>query len=240
MSMKRLQRCAQTIALAALAVPAALSAPHAADLVVVEARGIALKPGDMIDDTKPFVLREGQHVTLIAVNGSTVKLDGPYDKTAAAGEEGGDASMSVALNALMTQSAARTEAGVVRAGLTHVALPEPWLMNVSRNGNVCLRQGERPVFWRETLRGKGDLSVIPGDNSWKAQATWPAGEAELVVHGTMPVEGGGTYRVTLDGNEADITVNIIPAELRSDAMRAAWMAHVGCEAQAEALVKAMH
>ena len=37
-------------------------AAQAASLVVVEARGIGLKPGTSIDSTKPLVLKQGQHV----------------------------------------------------------------------------------------------------------------------------------------------------------------------------------
>ena len=58
----------------------------AEDMVVVAARGIGLHPGERVDSAKPLVLGEGQHVTLIAVNGVTLKLDGPYDKPPAAAE----------------------------------------------------------------------------------------------------------------------------------------------------------
>ena len=47
-------------------VAAAIGMPaHAATLVVVEARGIALAPGAEIDGSKPLALKDGQVVTLI-------------------------------------------------------------------------------------------------------------------------------------------------------------------------------
>src|SRR5260370_36116101 len=54
-------------------------AAKAANLVVIEARRIALRPGQTVDSTKPLVLKEGQHVTLISPTGATIKLDGPYE-----------------------------------------------------------------------------------------------------------------------------------------------------------------
>ncbi len=51
--------------------------------------GIAFDPGDTLDSVKPLVLKQGQHVTLISDTGSTLKLDGPYDRPPAAGGGGG-------------------------------------------------------------------------------------------------------------------------------------------------------
>ena len=64
----------------------ACGAADAAQLVVVEARGIALKPGAVVDSSKALVLKQGQHVTLISDSGATLSLDGPYDKAPAVGQ----------------------------------------------------------------------------------------------------------------------------------------------------------
>ena len=53
---------------------------QAANLIVVEARAIALKPGTTIDSTKPLVLKQGQHVTLISEAGATLSIAGPYNR----------------------------------------------------------------------------------------------------------------------------------------------------------------
>ena len=54
----------------------------------------------------------------------------------------------------------------------------------------------------------------------------------------MPVVNGTTYLVSLDGGPSSaLKINIVPASLPNDAVRAAWMAHQGCEAQAEALTR---
>src|ERR1700676_1270199 len=116
----------------ALATPAA----RAGDLVVIEARGLPLQAGQVIDDTKPLVLKEGQRVTLIAANGNTLKLRGPYDQAPGSGEGGSGAGLSDALQALIVQKQSRTsDVGVVRAGGEAAKLPEPWLLDVRRPGN---------------------------------------------------------------------------------------------------------
>ncbi|HUK60444.1 MAG TPA: hypothetical protein VLV50_14540 [Stellaceae bacterium] len=210
---------------------------RADDMVVVAARGIALAPGTRVDPAKPLVLAQGQHVTLIALNGTTLKLDGPYDKAPALADGGSD--LGQALAALVTQNTARTtEAGVTRAAATVAHLPSPWLLDVSRGGSVCLRDGAMPVFWRPTDKAAAHLTVMPADRSWKGEAKWPAGDDELSAPSDLPVHGDAIYFMTIDnGEEAAITVNLIPRTLASTAMQAAWLAHQGCEAQAEALLR---
>jgi len=222
-------------AMLALAWPCALA--EAGQLIVVESRGVALHAGQTVDDAAPLVLQQGQHVTLINVDGLTAKFDGPFDRPPVIGN--GSGAGSGALAALLTQPGARTgEVGVTRTGNQIAALPEPWLLDVSRSGHVCLNRAAPPVFWREEAGTAATLSVTPGDRSWKAQASWTAGDDRLLVPGYLPIHDGATYGVSLGkGPESALTLHVLPATLQSDAMRASWMAYLGCEAQAEALLR---
>jgi len=208
----------------------------AGQLVVVEARGIGLQPGAALDDGKPVVLQEGQHLTLIAANGVTLKLDGPYNQVPEV-PQSGDV-IQLAINALVTQQGARSEIGATRAGRTTTVLPDPWLIDVSQSGTVCLLEGQQPIFWRPSAAVAAEMSVWPTDRSWRAHATWPAGSDRLLIPETLPVHGGATYLISLNGSEqVAVTVSLVPANLSSIPMRAAWMAHQRCEAQAEALLR---
>src|SRR5215469_16144014 len=123
------------------------SSAKAAVLVVAEARGVAFKPGDTLDSVKPLVLKQGQHVTLISETGSTLKLDGPYDRPPAAGGSGG-VGLNQTLNALITQRQARAgEFGITR-GTVLADLPDPWVLDATHSGNVCVMANGTPVFWR--------------------------------------------------------------------------------------------
>src|SRR4029077_16246134 len=203
-------------------------------LIVVEARGIGIKPGSSIDSAKPLVLKQGQHVTLITQTGATLSIDGPNKKPPAAGGQG--RSVSTTLAGLTTERNARTgEAGVTR-GTKFNALPQAWLVDVSRSVSVCLQKNRHPVFWRPDSSAASSLTVMPSDHSWKSQAVWPAGSATLKVTTDVPVHGGAAYVVKFNGSDYALAVSTVPATLGNDSMRAAWMLQKGCEAQAEALL----
>jgi len=215
-------------------------AARSADLVVIEARGVPVQVGQVIDDSKPLVLKEGQRITLIAANGSTLKLRGPYDQAPGSTEAGAGPGVVDALKALIVQKESRTsDVGVVRAGAEAAKLPEPWLLDVSRPGSRCLRDGDPIVFWRPAANATANLTITPLDKSWKIATTWPSGADRLVVPPNLPVQGAATYLVDLDSAESAITLNSIPGAVSSDAMRAAWMIEKGCQAQAEALLTAL-
>jgi hypothetical protein len=218
---------------AGLAVPVA----HAAMLVVVEARGIGLKPGATLQSDKPLQLKQGQHLTLITETGSTLKIDGPYDKPPVA-VDGGGVNLSDTLRALVTQRQARSgEYGTTRS-IVLAKLPEPWLVDATHGGNGCLLEKRAPVFWRPEASGASVLTVAPVDRSWKAQANWPAGQDRLSITTEVPMRAGETYVVTFGGVESAIAMTLVPAALTNASMQAAWMAAKGCEGQAEALLNA--
>ena len=71
-----------------------------------------------------------------------------------------------------------------------------------------------------------------------AVADWAAGANRISVTTDVPMHGGAAYVVNYAGTDYALAVNTIPASLDNDSMRAAWMVQKGCEAQAEALVRA--
>lgn len=217
-------------------------AAQAGELVVVEARGVSLRPGQVIDDGQPLVLREGQRVTLIAANGNTLKLRGPYDRAPDASGASDGADLTQALSALIVQKQTRTsEVGVVRAGVAAAKLPEPWLLDVSHPGSLCVREGDPLVFWRPAADATASFTVTPTDRSWKLAATWPGGVDRLTAPPSFPASSiPSTYLVMLDANSAAVTLNSIPRAVDSDRMRAAWMIEKGCQAQAQALLELLH
>jgi hypothetical protein len=218
-----------------LALPFLAGTAQAAQFVVVEARGVALQVGAIVDPTKPLVLQQGQHLTLVSDSGETIKLDGPYQKAPAA-EQG--VQLAAAFGALVTNQNGRTgEIGTTR-GVGTVKLPDPWVIDATHSGSVCLQQGQSPVLWRPAATTAADVTIMPADRSWKAQAAWPQGEERLAIKSDMGVHGDASYFVGLNGNESAVRVITIPAVLTTDQMRAAWMLQKGCTPQAEALMRA--
>jgi len=223
------------LGIAGIALLAAGTAPAlAGQLVVLETRGTDLKQGQTIDDTKPLTLKEGEQVTLVADDGSVVTLRGPFDQTPSSNAGGGGAVL--ALDALTTRTSQRNVAGVVRDAAVDVHLPSPWLVDVSHPGAGCIKDGERPVFWRASADG-GTLTIMPSDRSWRAEAPWPKGSSTLQAPDYFPVRDGRTYLASFGGNPVAVTINVLPPALGNARMQAAWMIEKGCVAQAEALIK---
>jgi len=208
---------------------------QAAQYVVVEARGVNLKVGAIVDPTKPLVLKQGQHLTLVSDSGQTIKLDGPYEKAPIASQ---GVQLAAAFSALSSNGNGRLgEIGTTRAA-GKVDLPKPWLLDAVHPGSECLLEGRQPVFWRPASDKAADVVIMPADRSWKAQTTWPRGDTELTVKPDMGVHGDASYFVSVSGNETAIAINTVPAALSTDQMRAAWMLQKGCAPQAEALLRA--
>jgi hypothetical protein len=222
--------------LALLAALTVAQSAGAAPLVVVEARGISLTPGATLDSERPLVLKPGQHVTLISETGSTLKLDGPYNRPPVAGGAAA-VTLSNTLGALVTQRQARSgEFGTTR-GTVLAALPDPWLVDVTHSGSGCIQENRTPIFWRPDSGSEATLMVAPADRSWKAQSRWPAGRDRISVTTDVPMKSGQAYVITFNGADYAIAMVSVPAVLANNDMRAAWMADKGCEAQAEALLK---
>jgi hypothetical protein len=212
------------------------TAAWALDLVVLEARGTNLRPGQTVDSDRPLALKQGQHVTLISPSGVTLKLDGPYEK-APGGDQGRGVPVSKALQMLVTQREARVgEVGTTR-GLAPSNLPDPWVLDASRAGTVCLRDGSDAVLWRPDSARDAELSLSPADRSWKTQAHWPAGADRIKVPAPAVIRGGETYLVSLNGAQSALNVESVPANLPNEQVRAAWLANKDCEAQARALLR---
>jgi hypothetical protein len=219
-----------TIGVALLASPA-----WSAELVVVEARGLTLKPGQVVDDTQKLTLQRGDEVTLVDENGAVIKLRGPYDAAPGAGNGGSGVDVSNVLAAL-SAGGSQSSMGVVRAKVDNVTLPNPWVVDVTHSGKVCVRQGTSVVFWRQQSAGAAKLRITPVDRTWRAESDWPAGASEMPAPTMFPVTDRQTYMFDLSGQTATVTLVQMPASLANDRMRAAWMLQKNCLAQTKALV----
>ncbi len=210
-----------------------------AELVVVEVRGLGLKPGQVIDDGQKITLQRGDEVTLVDESGTVIKLRGPYDAAPGAGKGSASVDVSNVLAALST-GGSQSSMGVVRAKVDDVTLPNPWVIDVSHSGKVCVRPGSAAVFWRQQSAGAAKLRITPVDRTWRAESEWPAGASELAVPTMFPIVDRQTYVFDLGGQSATVTLVQMPASLGTDRMRAAWMLQKNCLAQTKALVTTLN
>jgi len=214
--------------------PARAQQPSA--LVVLSVQGGGFSPGDVIPSDQPLDLADGQMISLIAPSGRMVELKGPYSDIPMPEAAVRDPDSLEALKWLIRERTTDTgDMGATR--LARVELPDPWAVDVNSSGHRCLRAGKRVVLWRADAAMDLPVTLFIQGGSWKARATWPAGESLLLAPPSLPAVDGGHLIVGFPGGQADLSVSLLPASLPTDAARLAWMMQVQCDDQAAALAR---
>lgn len=209
---------------------------EAAKMIVIDARAAGLKPGMSIDSTAPLTLKEGERVTLIGPDGKTTVLRGKFSGQPAP-KAGAAADPRQALAALInTRNSRSTALGAVRAGSEAAKLPDPWLIDISRPGARCLREGESPIWYRPDAAAAQSFTVYPVDRSWRADFAWQAGQDRLAAPPLSKFQGQTTFVVHADDQDRAVAMNIIPKGIDDELILASWMLEKGCLPQADALL----
>ncbi len=217
-----------------------LTMPSAmAQFVVMDARGVAHKPGDKLAAGTNVTLKEGERLSVIGADGKTITLRGPYTGVLAA-TSAAAADSKQALSALLASREARVKSvGVVRSGTATVKTPDSEAIDVTRPGPRCLTEGRPPVFWRPEVQVEEPFVVFPADRSWRADFVWQAGQDRMVFPDLSKFEGLTTLLVNIGQQEFALSFSVVPSTLESDVVRAAWMLERGCVQQADALLRSL-
>lgn len=235
--MKTTLRLVSRAVLAVLAPAVSLVSASAYPLVVVEARGGSLKPGSKVDSGARVALKPGEKLVVIAPDGRISTLRGVYD---GAPQQGGGSVQNarVALSALIaTRNDRANTVGAVRSGSTAAALPDPWLIDISRPGERCVRDGDRPIWWRPSAEGKAKFTVYPIDRSWRADFSWKDGEDRMRSPPLMRLEGVRMLIIRTGDQERPVRLNVIPKDIDDPLILSAWMLEKACVQQADALLR---
>ncbi|OYY70672.1 hypothetical protein [Sphingomonas sp. 28-63-12] len=212
-------------------------AAKATTLIIIDARAGTMKAGQKIDSATPLTLKEGERITVIGPDGKSVTIRGkfsgpPLGRGPVASDPGR------ALAALINTRNARTSSvGVVRGATDAAPLPDPWLIDISRAGERCLKAGTRAVWWRPDSRAAQKFTVLPVDRSWRADFEWSAGEGMMAVPPLARFDTQTIFLLRVNEQEFPVSVNIVPADLDNDFILASWMLEKGCLQQADALLK---
>jgi len=220
-----------------LAVGSLLSAQAclAAPMTVVEARGGGLRPGMRVEGASKIQLKDGERVTLIGADGRAVTLRGVYVGVIAKGGGGGTQNPRAALAALIsTRNDRANQVGAVRAGANAAPLPDPWLIDISRPGARCIREGERPVWWRPDATPQTPFTVYPIDRSWRADFAWVAGQDRMLAPDLAKLDGVKTFLIAIPGQDNAISINMIPKDVTDPLVLSSWMLEKACVQQADA------
>lgn len=206
----------------------------AAPMTVVEARGAGLRPGMRVEGTSRIQLKDGERVTLIGADGRAVTLRGVY--AGAVSKSGGSTqNPRAALAALIsTRNDRASQVGAVRAGANAAPLPDPWLIDISRPGARCIREGQRPTWWRPDASAESLFTVYPLDRSWRADFVWQSGQAEMAAPDLAKLDGVKTFLIHVPGQDNAISINTIPADVTDPLVLSSWMLEKACVQQADA------
>jgi hypothetical protein len=110
----------------------------AAPWVVVTAERTSYKSGALLDDKTPIKLGEGAQLTLLAEDGKTLKLTGPYAGVPGnSGDKGAQTNNLTAIASLLQGHRQSTSTlGVMRSFGADAASPDP--IEVDKSGEHCL------------------------------------------------------------------------------------------------------
>lgn len=220
--------CAFTFALS--------SAAFAADMVIVASTAPAFSAGQIIQHDTPLDIPAGSSITVIAQNGQSRTLTGPYSGAPGIGSgSGGKDGVVASLSGLFAGSGQESATLGVMRSIPPLPPSDPWVVNIGRSGDHCVPAKGSVQFWRAQA-DRTQILVLKhmGKPRAKSQADWTQDAQILTWPEDVPRIDGGTYLARIkDGKTArKVTLHIAPDGLKSDVHSAAWMADQGCRRQA--------
>jgi hypothetical protein len=215
----------------------------AGELVVIDSTAPGLTPGQVLDGSKPLELAPGTAVTVVTGDGRVKSLEGPFSGVPVAGEEAapGGSALIRSLSRLMSGKTPQPhELGMMR-GERLVGRPDAWSIDIIRSGAHCVTDRTQAVLWRPSGVAAETLTIRRQPWGEKVSVDWPAGTNSLIWPKALPLENGGQYLVRLSSriSGTKLVVYVVPANLPTNAYLAAWMADLGCNEQALALISEM-
>jgi len=209
--------------------------------VVIAAEQSSLQKGALLDSKQTVKLAEGAQLTLLAEDGKTLKLIGPYSGTPdPGGSKVGEGSNLEAISRLLRGHRESTSTlGVMRGGSSLGVMRgsgsrEPStadLVDVDSSGERCLTK-DPIVLWRGNSTHSEQVTLVADAyGAPLASFTWPAGEARWSLP-SRSFEDGKSYLLQRAGQSIRLRIHKRMEPLANPAALAGWMAKSGCGAQA--------
>ena len=209
---------------------------NAGALVVIASTSPGIKTGAVIDGRYPISVQPGRAITLVSADGRTLKIAGPYSGAPDPSSGAQRTELLAALSQIVARPAKDTSsAGIMRTGLQ--ATKNPWLIDPADRGRQCVRL-DRPLrLWRPMPIGQVQAS-LQSYSLGTAPVRWDDGNNEAHWPRMLPVREGETYQIKFRKTHRvrNITIHLMPRELRNDASMVVWMYSRGCLRQARTLL----
>ncbi len=250
-----------SIFIIALAAFFAAAPAFAANYVVVKSQEAAwLKPGDIIDSSKMFVLPEKASITLINSSGLKIRIDGPFSgnidkaaggKAAAVSKKSGSPTgLGLGMKVDVIQNLSRLfktamvdsgSFGVFRGVGDATGMPETWMVNVAESGDYCVKKRQAVTLWRPKKGSAKDLTLVSIETRQKTKVSWPSGADRISWPVEIPISDGATYQAQIGGlrGPVKLTLHMVPDDLPTRSHQATWMTGKKCDKQALLLIVSM-
>ncbi len=204
---------------------------EAGQWVVIAAEQTSLQPGALLDGKQPVKLADGARLTLLAEDGKTLKLTGPYSGVPGSG--GATGARTDNLTAIASLLRGHPQSTSTLGAMRGNSSREPStadLINVDHSGERCLNS-DPVVLWRGNAADLESVTLTDAQGARLASFTWSAGEARLPTPGRY-FEDGKTYLLQRPDKSVSLRIHKAAAAPSNQAALAAWMAKSGCKAQA--------
>src|SRR5688572_5700943 len=164
-----------------IAATAALAAPAAAELVILESNAPAYTAGKTLESAAVIRLGAGESLVIVTDDSRILRVEGPHDGPAA-GAPVPESAVRKAIDRLVTPDQPRVGGiGAVRGDDELEAAadsrPEAWLLHAERGGEQCTVRGRPVELWRESSQGAVAARITAADADESAVARWANGSA---------------------------------------------------------------
>lgn len=216
----------------------------AQELVVIASTDPALKPGLKVDASRVIRIAAEAKVTLIASNGQSLRLSGPYEGVLETPSGQSDPGLVDSISRLISLQDSPSETlAVFRSGPQKFpdGRPDIWGLHIARAGRYCLREDRTAMLWWPGSRPGARISLTGADgDSRSVSFRWPSKGKSRPWPVELPLTDGSSYLVRFRAHSPGIRLDIVVMpSLATDAHRTAWMADHGCTYQALRALEAL-
>jgi hypothetical protein len=234
-----LTTCIAGLFSAAVAQAADTVAPSS-DLIVVSTTNTSFHEGDSLPISKQVTLAAGQSLTLASQDGTITTLNGPFNGMPNKPGEAKTASVADVFTPLLRQ--VQTEAavpGAVRNGeATAGPQLDPWVIDSSNSGTVCIHQAVEYDMWRPNGTQPASFTLAPVGGGDGVTLKFDAKVTRVGMPDTFTFKDNAQYTITGPDGTKTITVRTIPESVpTSTKVTAIFFKHDNCQQQAEAMVR---
>lgn len=231
------QRRCRILVVIFMALTAWSSLCTAGELVVIASTDPALKPGSKVDASHEIRVAADAEVTLIASNGQSMRLSGPFEGVLESPSGPSDPGLVDSLSRLIAvENSPSATLAVFRSGPQKLSAgrPDIWGLHIARAGRYCVRD-DRPImlWWPQSRAGARITITRVDDDAQSVSLRWPAKGKSRPWPPELPLTDGASFLARFTSRSPGIRLDVVVMpSLATDAHRTAWMADHGCTFQA--------